>query len=39
MKYLVREELDMMMGKINEQFKQVDNKMIRLRAEIDIHSI
>ena len=39
MKYLVRDEVDSMWGKINELFKQFENKIIRLRAEVDIHSI
>lgn len=39
MKYLVRDEIENLHSKLNEQFKQYDNKMIRLRAELDIHSI
>ena len=39
MKYLVRDEMDSMWSKINELFKQFENKIIRLRAEVDIHSI
>ena len=39
LRYLVREEIETLTVKISEQFKQFDNKMIRLRAELDIHSI
>lgn len=39
MKYLIRDEIENLSTKIAEQFKQFDNKMIRLRAEVDIHSV
>lgn len=39
MKYLVREEIEALSVKISDQFKQFDNKIIRLRAEVDIHSV
>ena len=39
MKYLVRDEIENLQAKVSEQFKQYDNKMIRLRAELDIHSV
>ena len=39
MKYLVRDEIENLQSKIQEQFKQYDNKLVRLRAEVDIHAI
>ena len=39
MKYLIRDEIDNVYNKLIEQIKQFDNKLIRLRAEVDIHSI
>ena len=38
-KYLIRDEIEILQVKMLEQIKGMDNKLIRLRAELDIHSI
>jgi hypothetical protein len=39
MKYLIRDEIENLQNKMLEQIKILDNKMIRLRMELDIHSL
>lgn len=39
LKYLLKEEMELMNLRIVEQFKGFDVKITRLRAELDIHSI
>lgn len=39
MKYIVRDETDKLSDKVTDQFKVFDQKLVRLRSEIDVHSM
>jgi hypothetical protein len=39
MKYIVRDEIETLQGKIMDQFRSFDQKLVRIRADIDVHSL
>ena len=39
MKYIIRDELDSIQSKFTEQLRHFDNKLVKLRSEVDVHSI
>jgi len=39
MKYIVRDETDKLQDKVMDQFKVFDQKLVRLRSEVDVHGM
>ena len=39
MKYLIRDELEAIQNRLMDQLKIFDSKLVRLRQDIDVHSI
>jgi hypothetical protein len=39
MKYLIRDELDTIQNKFTDQLRHFDNKLVKMRSEIDVHNI
>ena len=39
MKYLIRDEVEAVQNKFMEQLKHFDAKLVRIRTEVDIHTI
>jgi hypothetical protein len=39
MKYLIRDEFDTIQNKFTDQLRHFDNKLVKMRSEIDVHNI